>query len=318
MQWYWWCVIAPVFICLMIAIISFVCFYKVFYSPKRKILGADEFEIPEGEIYEVYREDMINWMKDIRQRPHEEFSIKSFDGLTLRANYYEYEPGAITEILFHGYKGNAERDLSGAVERCFALGRNALIVDHRASGKSEGHVISFGVNEHKDCLRWMNFALEHFGKDTKLILTGISMGAATVMMAAGTKLPENVICILADCGYSSQKEIIEKVITDMKLPAKLLYPFVKLGAKLFGRFDLEETTPMEAMKKCAVPIIFVHGDDDAFVPHYMSVKLFEMCVCDKKHLITIKGAGHGLAFPSDKEGYLSELAKIEKLWGFKK
>jgi fermentation-respiration switch protein FrsA (DUF1100 family) len=281
------------------------------------VLGPDEYDIPKGAEYEIYREEIVESVKKGRAMKHEDVSVQSFDGLTLRGRYYEYRAGAPLEILFHGYRGNSERDLSAGVERCFAIGRNALIVDHRASGESEGKVITFGILERKDCLGWVDFAIRHFGSDVKIILTGISMGAATVMMAAGEELPKNVVCVLADCGYSSPKEIIKKVMRDMKLPADLFYPFVKLGAKLFGGFDLEETSAMEAVKRAKVPVIFIHGESDDFVPCDMSRSLYEAC-CSHKKLLTIPGAGHGIAYLKDGEAYLGALRDFEKECGFLK
>lgn len=298
-------------------IASFVCFCMVFYSPKRRVLGNDEFEIPEGEIYEVYRDDMIRWTKQIRAMPHEDLEIRSRDGLTLRGKYFECEKGAPIELLFHGYKGNAERDLCGGVERCFRLGRNVIIINQRAGGRSDGHVITFGIKESEDCHEWVKYAIERFGKDVKLIIGGVSMGAATVMMAAGKPLPENVICVLADCGYTSPKEIIQKVVRDMKLPVPIVYPFIRLGALIFGRFNLEEKSPIEAMRKCTLPVVFVHGDTDDFVPYEMSVRLHEVCTSKKKILITIHGAGHGLAFPADQDGYVNQLIAVRDEWGLK-
>ena len=301
-------------ILVLVLLTAAICFFKVFYSPKRRVLGEDEYEIPEGEIYEVFRDDIIAWTKEVRTLPHEDVSITSYDGLTLKGKYYEYKKGAITELLFHGYQGNAERDLSGGIERCFSLGRNALIIDHRASGTSDGSVITFGVREKRDVLSWIDFAIKHFGDDVKLVLTGVSMGAATVLMVSGEKLPKNVVCILADCPYSSQKEIIKKVIRDMKLPDGILYPFVKLGARVFGRFDLEEDTPIEAMKRCSLPIIFIHGDTDSFVPDSMSDELYAACVSKHKSIVKISGAGHGLAFPVGRDLYVRALADFEKEW----
>ena len=314
MHWCLWCLFIVAGLLVLTILTSLICFLMVFYSKKRKPLGPDEYEIPEGEIYEVYREDMVEWTKEIRSMPHEDMEITSFDGLKLRGKYYEYKAGAPVEILFHGYKGNAERDLCGAVERAFKVGRNALIVDHRAAGFSDGHVISFGINERRDCLGWINKVIEKFGENVKIVITGISMGAATVMMAAGETLPNNVVSVLADCGYTSPKEIICKVVKDMKLPVKVFYPFIKLGARMFGRFDLEEASPIEAMKRCSVPIVFVHGDNDDFVPYDMSARLCEACASEKKILITVKGAGHGLAYPSDREGYVNELNRIYGEW----
>ena len=242
--------------------------------------------------------------------------ITSHDGLSLKGRYYECNPGGIVEILFHGYRGNAERDMSGGIARCFALGRNALIVDHRASGRSEGRVITFGVLEKLDCLRWIEKVKKEFGEDVRIILTGISMGAATVMMAAGTELPKQVICVLADCGYSTQKEIIKKVIREMKLPADLLYPFVTLGARIFGGFRLNSYSPMDALKRAKVPVILIHGDADGFVPCDMSRRLYEVCASEKKRFVVILGADHGLAYPTDKDGYVSALASFQEECGF--
>ena len=298
----------------LVLLTALICYFRVFYSPARHPLGENEYDLPDGEVYEPHRADMIRWVDMTRTMPHEDLSIVSDDGLTLRGRYYECNPGGIIEILFHGYKGNSERDMSGGVERCFALGRNALIVDHRAAGCSEGHTITFGIRERKDCLLWVKCVIERFGKDTKIILTGISMGAATVMMATGEDLPDNVVCVLADCGYSSPREIIRKVIRDMKLPM-MLYPFIRLGAILFGRFDPEETSPVEAVKRCRVPLILIHGEADDFVPCEMSKEVYEACVSQKK-FVTIPGAGHGLAFPVDKEGYLRALAEFQQECGF--
>lgn len=285
------------------------CYRFGFYSAPRKPLPPDHMELPVGEIYEAYREKMEGWIREARALLQEHFEITSFDGLKLRGIFYEYAPGAPIEIMFHGYRGCAERDLPGGVQRCFRVGRSALLVDQRGGGRSEGSTISFGINERKDCLKWIDFVIGKFGSDVKIILTGISMGAATVMMAAGEDLPENVVGILADCGYSSPKEIILKVIGEMGLPPKLSYPFARLAARLFGHFDLEETSPVEALKKCKVPVIFYHGEADAFVPCDMSKACFDACA-SRKQLVTIPGAGHGLSYAVEPDRYVETLKEF--------
>ena len=289
--------------------ICLYCFYSGFYAPRKKAANPNEIQTPVGKIYDPYRASMENWIREARAMAHEEFYITSFDGLTLHGNFYEYAPGAPIELMFHGYRGTAERDLSGGVQRCFRVGRSALVVDQRCSGKSGGKVITFGINEHKDCLSWVDFMVKHFGPDVKIILTGISMGGATVLTASGCDLPENIIGILADCPYSSPKEIICKVIKDMGLPPKIFYPFTKLSARIFGGFDLEETSPLEGVKNCRIPVIFFHGESDDFVPCDMSRELFEACA-SKKKLITIPGAGHGLSYAVDSEKYLTSLREF--------
>lgn len=290
-----------------VLIASFVCFRIAFFVKPEDKIPAEEYPIPEGRIYEPFREQMVAWIKEVRSLPHEDMTITSFDGLKLRGKYYEFAPGTPVEIMFHGYRGNAERDMCGGVQRCFSLGRSALIVDQRGCGNSEGNVISFGINEVRDCLAWLDHAIRRFGPGVKIILTGISMGASTVMMAAGENLPENVIGILADCGFTSAEDIMKVVIRDkMHLPPNLSYPFVKLGAKLFGHFDLDSRSAIDAMADAKVPVIFYHGEADDFVPCDMSRRNFEACT-SRKRLVTIPGAGHGLCYLVDPERYLKEL-----------
>ena len=289
---------------LAVVAIAYICFRMAFYTSRKEVL--EEFPIPEGEIYEPFREQMVAWMKEVRAMPHEDMTVTSFDGLTLRGKYYEYSPDAPIELMFHGYRGNADRDLCGGVQRCFELKHSALIVDQRGCGNSEGHVITFGVCEPRDCDTWLEFMHRRFGPNAKIILCGISMGASTVLMAAGKKLPDTVIGVLADCGFTSARDIIQVVIRTMKLPPRLAYPFVKLGARIFGRFDLDQTPAVEAVKECKVPVILFHGEADDFVPCDMSRRNYEACVSRKK-LVTIPGAGHGLSYLVDPETYLKEL-----------
>ena len=282
--------------------ITVYCFCQAFYVSKKENIGPNDYPIPIGKIFEPYQAQMKAWMQEMRALPRQEFTVRSHDGLTLHGAYYVCDPDAPIELMFHGYRGNAERDLCGGVQRCFALGHNAFIVDQRGAGHSEGRVISFGANEKKDCHAWLELIGKTF-PNNPVILTGISMGAATVLLAAGEPLPKQVVAVLADCGYSSAEAIIKSVIRGMKLPPNLAYPFVALSARLFGHFSLKDANVTEAVKNCQVPVIFFHGEADDFVPCQMSVENFNACPAPKK-LVTTPGAGHGLCYLVDPEGYL--------------
>ena len=287
----------------LVLLISYICFRMAFYASRKEKPNPDEFFIPDDSIYGGFRDLLVTWMKAAKCLPQENISIRSFDGLELCGTYYEYAPGAPIEILFHGYRGHANREMSGAIRRCHSLGHSALIVHQRACGKSGGHVITFGINESRDCLAWIDYVVKRW-PDAKIILAGVSMGAGTVVMAASRGLPKNVIGILADCGYTSPADIIKKVIAvDMKLPANLAYPFVQLGARIFGRFNIDELSPIDAVRHTQVPILFIHGAEDTFVPTEMSVRCHEANPAVTR-LHIIPGAGHGLAYPVDQEGYL--------------
>lgn len=307
MDFIWWTLAVLGGLVLIVLLISFICFRMAFYSPPRKNVNELIIEIPKVKGSEAFRSEMEEWARESRKLPFEEMKITAYDGTPLYGRYYERYPNAPIELMVHGYRGKAERDLPGAIQRCFAVGRNVLVIDLRSCGKSGGNVITFGIREYRDCLSWVEKMIDRFGSDVKIILTGISMGASTVLLCADKDLPENVIGILADCGYTSAKDIIKVVIRQMKLPADLAYPFVRLGAMIFGGFDPDETSPTEALKNAKVPVIFYHGEDDDFVPCEMSRINYEACSSSKKKLVTVPKAGHGLSYPVAQEFYLKEL-----------
>lgn len=302
-------IIALAVVLVFVLLMAFICFYLCFFSIAKET--EEEYPMPFGEIYVPYYDIMKKWQIEIKNYPQKDVEIKSHDGLTLRGKYYECKKGAPIELMFHGYRGNSKSDLCGGVIRCFKLGRNVLTVDQRANGRSEGRVITFGVRESLDCVDWVKYIVNNIDPDAKIILTGISMGASTVSIASSYDLPKNVIGVLADCPYSSAKAIIKKIMREMKLPPDLVYPLVKLGARIFGGFDLDSISPIEAVKRAKVPVIFIHGDADAFVPHSMSVELYNACT-SRKRLVTVKGAGHGLAYAIDPDMYLKEISEFFK------
>ncbi len=298
------------FLVFLVLLIAFICFLKVFYfSEKSK--KTEEFPLPRGKAYEPFYDQMIDWQKKAREMDFTEVYTTSFDGLKLYGRYFEYSPDSPIELIFHGYKGDSTRDLTGAIFRCFELKHSVLLVDHRSSGKSQGNVCTFGVKECEDCKTWVNYIVNNISNKAKINIGGVSMGAATVMLASAEELPENVVCVLADCGYTSAEDIIKKVMADMKLPPNLLFPFVKLGAKIFGNFDIDKANPLKAMEHCKLPIIFFHGDEDDFVPLEMSKRNFDACN-SKKTFVTIKGAAHGLCYPVNQEQYINELREFYK------
>ena len=280
----------------------------VFYTKDRKPRAEDDYDLPPGKAYEPFYPQMIECIKRGRATPHRKVEIKSFDGLTIRGRYYELTPDAPIEIMMHGYHGNLERDLNAGIFRALNVGHSVLLFDHRGSGLSDGNTLTFGINESRDCRRWIDYVLRNINPNAKIILSGVSMGAATAMITSGyDDLPDNVVGIVADCGYTSAEDIIKKVIREMKLPPNLLYPFVRLGGKIFGNFDIDEFSPIEQVKKSKVATIFVHGDADDFVPMEMSEKNYEACSAEKKRMYIVNNAEHGLAYMVAGDKYIDEL-----------
>lgn len=273
--------------------------YRVaFYSPKQ---NRDHIPSTSGAQYDPYREKMARIFKQLQDRSCEFVTVTSHDGLTLSGRYYHVHDGAPLDIGFHGYRSSPMTDFSGGSELSFDLGHNLLLVDQRAHGKSQGSTITFGIKERQDVLTWVNYALERFGSDLKITLYGISMGGATVLMASQLPLPENVRGIIADCPYSSPMDIILHVGRSMPIPNWLIRPFVILGARIFGGFDVRECDAASAVTETSVPILIIHGEADSFVPSEMSNIASKNPQMVVRH--TFPGADHGISYLVDSQRY---------------
>lgn len=286
----------------------YVCYYITF---KRKHKGpADPYSGLDHPDYKDYVQGIHAMIDKLLPIPFEWVEIKSHDGLTLKARYYHKVDGAPVLVKVHGYNGCPQRDFCGGGVEELDKHYNVLLIDQRGHEHSEGHCTTFGIMERHDLVGWTNYLVERFGNDVKIVIYGISMGAATVLMASSmATLPTQVVGIIADCGYSSPKEIIIKVATeDMHLPGKLAFPFIRLGARIFGGFDLTETSALEAVKENTRPLLIIHGSGDTFVPHYMSEKIFLAAApSDDKELMIFEGAGHGVSYMSDRDRYISAM-----------
>ena len=299
---------------LSIMLIFFALYsYRVcFYAPRKKDAETDmESWFPKGKEYTAVRDKMIAGAHCMEDSPYEWVGIRSWDGTKLWGRYYHLTPGAPLMIVFHGYRGFSSRDCAGAFVIAAKMGLNVLAIDQRSHGQSEGNVITFGIRERKDCLCWIEYAKSRFGDGLPILIYGVSMGAATVLMASELALPENVACIIADCPYTSPSDIIRKVAAEMGFPDALAYPILRLGARLFGHFSLTESSALEAVKLANVPILLIHGEDDHLVPCRMSRMIYDNCK-DIAQLHTFPEAGHGLSYPVDPRHY--EKICVDFLW----
>ena len=282
-----------------IAVILMICLYTyriAFYSPRNKRSTIDDSLT--GEQYDAVSEHIYRISHIMEKYPYESISITSFDGCNLHGRYYHISDDAPLEILFHGYRSCALRDCCGGHALSRKMGFNALVVDQRAHGESSGQTITFGIKEHRDCLCWIQYCNNRFGNKRPVILSGLSMGAATVLMAANCTLPDNVACIIADSPYSAPSEIIEKVCADMHYPVTLCRPFIHLGALIFGRFRLNALTAKQAVKHAGVPVLLIHGEEDRLVPCSMSYDIAKHCA-SRTRVEVFPGAGHGLSYLID-------------------
>ena len=290
-----------VILILLICLIGlYLGYYYTFARSDRRCAG--DKDIPKGKHYAPYRTKMISNIEKLLNTPCETVSIQSYDGLSLFGRYYHHKEDAPVVILFHGYRSSPIRDASGGFWLFRDLGYNILLVDQRAHRSSQGRTITFGIKERYDCRGWVRYVSDRFGENTPIFLLGVSMGSATVLMASELELPGNVRGIIGDCGYSSIKGILMAVMEQMKLPGNIGYPLLRLGAKVFGRFDPEESSPVEALQHSQYPVLLIHGEDDRFVPCSMTHENHDACSAVKE-ILTVPGSGHGMSFYGDPEGY---------------
>ncbi len=276
--------------------------YRVaFYSRKK---GQDDvYAIPQSDQYDPHKDEMLALIDKIVAKEYEDVYVTSFDGLRLYGRYYHVKDGAPLDIGFHGYRATALRDFCVGGNASFERGHNLLLIDERGQGKSQGKTITMGVKERIDVKTWVDFAVRRFGDDIKIVLYGISMGAASVVMATSLDLQKNVKGVIADCPYSSPVDIILYVAKNsMKVPKAVALPLAYIAARVFGGFNLLEITCKDAVKKSQVPVLLIHGEDDRYVPCYMSEEIKE-ANSEKVSRHTFKNAGHGISYFADKRRY---------------
>ena len=255
----------------------------------------------------------------VRRASDKFVSIESFDGLKLSARYLERTESDVCVVMMHGYRSAPEIDFSMAAKSYYINGYSVLLPYQRAHGRSEGKYITYGVRESRDCKDWVEYAVNVLGKK-RIILSGMSMGTSTVLLATGLELPENVVGITADCGFTCPAEIIGQVMEGMHVPPKVVLPVLNLLFKHVAGFDAYAHSTVDAMKKNNIPVLFIHGEDDGFVPFEMTLRNFEACASNKT-LITVPGADHGVSYLVDKEyvglalrKFFAEVLCEEKQW----
>jgi len=232
----------------------------------------------------------------------EEIYITSFDGLKLYGRYFTcHTPSTKTAILSHGYKVSGTSML--AVAQGFAeFGFNVLVIDHRGHGKSKGKYIGMGYPERLDLIDWIKYIDKRIGKDSKVLLDGVSMGASTVMNAAGEELPSSVKLIITDCGYSSLKTLFKYLCHhDFHMPFYPLWWSLNFVYYVHAHYWASENNPKEALKRAKVPFVFIHGEADTFVPSFMVNEVYDNCASEKVKY-TVPNANHAMASVIDPQG----------------
>ena len=276
--------------------VTYCIYWVAFYNPESRHHEAVVTRI--GRHWR--RGEALN--REWEQLPYECVSITSRDGLRLSGRYYHVRDGACLHIQFHGYRGSGGRDFAAGNLVARELGYNTLVVDQRAHGNSQGNTMTFGIKERWDCLCWAEYAFQRFGENCYIFLSGISMGAATVLMASELSLPKNVVGIVADCPYSSPVAIVRKVCRDVHIPGFLSVPLGTASAWIWGHFDLCRSSAKKAVQRTQIPVLLIHGTEDKYIPSVMSKEIQENCA-GECFLELFPGAAHAGSCLTDTRRY---------------
>lgn len=234
--------------------------------------------------------------------------VESYDGKRLHARLLRRERAKGTILLFHGYRSNWCYDFGLSIPFYYAQGYNLLLVDQRAHQGSEGHFLTFGVRERYDVLSWVTYLGQMLGTAHPMYLGGLSMGASTVLMASCFDFPANVRGIIADCGFTAPYDEFRYLLrqTSRRLPTRLILFWLGLFTRLLAGYGLREADTRAAAAHSRVPILFLHGTDDHFVPCEMTQQSHAACTAEKR-LILVEGAKHGYSYVVDRPRVQSAL-----------
>ena len=294
-----WIVIGSVVLglILIIFILSIIAYRVAFYSP---IKGQNnEYNKLKKANYNGITEKVNNFVNQMLKIPYEDLYTKSYDGLKLHAYLYKSEGSNEYVILFHGYRRTARRSFCGLTMDLLKEKRNVILVDQRAHGLSGGHQTTFGKKEQYDVVSWANFVKERFGEDSKIVVGGVSLGAASVLFAAD-KLDENVK-IISDSPYYTLKEVFKQTIRLYKLSPIFFYPLAVLAARMYCHMNLK-CDAIESVGKSKNKILIIHSNEDKLVPYQKSEKVY---LDNKDHVqfALFEGDAHGFSYLKQTEKY---------------
>ena len=301
------------FVLLALLVCVFFSGGYVFYSAcfrKKERAWFDENAL-KNTPYEKFYQSICDTDRWLRTHNAEDVYITSEDGLKLHGLWVPVQEAKGTVLLAHGYRSTIYVEFRIAVEFFHSLGFNLLLPDQRSHGKSEGKFITFGVKESEDMRGWIRLHNDTFG-NYPMVLYGISMGASTMLYLADQQLPENIRGIIADCGFTSPKEILSSVFKAVThLPAGPSIWVAGLFAKVFAGFRLDEKNTKQILAASRYPILMIHGAADDFVPCEMTFQGYEAC-CASKTLLIVEGAEHGYSMIKNPVRYGDTLLEFVK------
>lgn len=241
--------------------------------------------------------------KRLEAKKSETVTIIGRDGIPLVGHFIPNENPKRVIIAMHGWRSSWTKDFGTMSDFWEANDCSVLYAEQRGQNNSGGDYMGFGLTERYDVLDWVNWVTERCGSELPIYLAGVSMGATTVLMAAGLDLPDNVHGIAGDCGFTSP-QAIWKHVANKNL--HLVYGLRGIMADTMFKERLQMATDdystVEALRNSKTPVLLVHGTEDHFVPVEMTYENYSACTAPKK-LFIVPGADHGMSYYTDKQGY---------------
>ena len=289
-------------------------FYEVILNMKVVRKYAKRFNLRDDTIINLFRNnqlygDSMKWFLKLKLQDN---VIKNNKGKNIHGYIIENENRTNKwAICVHGYMG-APSIQAPFVKHFYDKGYNVVCPSLRAHGEDTHKYCSMGWHDKDIVITWIKYLVNEY-PDCEIVLHGVSMGAATVMLATGENLPGNVKCAVSDCGFSSCKEqFIHVMKNNMKIP---VFPFFQLGNMISvvrGNFNFLKCEPVKAVAASKTPTLFIHGTNDDYVPYRMIEDVFSACSAEKERL-DVADAPHAVSLAYAPELYFSTMDKfIEK------
>ena len=277
---------------ILVLLLLTAAYFTFYYTMVRLPVEAD----PQRSKYlRPFRAQILAGAQWFQDQGPEQVWLRARDGLKLSGWFLPAADAKGTMLLVHGYRSSPFCDF-GAIFRFYhELGWNILAIEQRAHGNSEGSYITFGVKERFDVCDWALYLADRFGPEHKIVLDGISMGSASVLMALGTPLPDNVKGVISDCGFTCPYDQFVHVLRRRHIPRQPLLALAQMYAKLFAGIGFRDCSTVDALRQSQLPVLFVHGEQDQFVPIRFTVENYGACAGEKR-LITVPEAGHGTSY----------------------
>ena len=239
----------------------------------------------------------------LKESEHDIVSITGYDGENLVGHWFFKPDSKRIIIAMHGWRSSWVKDFCGVSSFWFDNNCSVLYAEQRGQNESGGDYMGFGMIERYDCFEWIKWINEHNDSKLPIYLAGISMGASTVLMTSGFNLPDNVHGIMADCGCTSAKALWKHVMkNNMHMSYNIRSKLIEDMCKKKLNITSEECTTLQALKDNEIPVLFIHGTEDDFVPIEMTYDNYKACKAPKK-LFVVPGASHGMSYVVDQAGY---------------